>query len=76
MMKLTFKSALKPNSSCCHENYISLKQKESSLVNLKFYQKLFIVFVSLAIILILPESPRELENICEDYNSIKICSVW
>ena len=75
-MKATFKSALKPNSFCCNESYIRLKQKESSLVNFKFYQKLFIVLVSLSIILILPESPRELENICEDYNSIKICNVW
>jgi len=27
-------------------------------------------------ILIFPESPKELENICETYNSRKICDVW
>jgi len=53
-----------------------LVQKEVSSVNFKFYQKLFIFLISFSTILIFPESPRELENICESYNSRKICNVW
>ena len=42
----------------------------------KFYQKLIVLLISFSIILIFPESPKELGNICESYNSRKICNVW
>ena len=73
-------TALKPNlkskTYCISKSYPLLLEKETSLVNFKFYQKLFVCLISLSTILILPESPRELENICESYNSRKICNVW
>ena len=47
-----------------------------SSLDFKFYQKLFVVLISLSTILIFPESPRELGNVCEIYNSRKICKVW
>ena len=76
MMKVAFKPELK--SKTCHnsKSYNLLKEKEITCINFKFYQKLFVVFISLSTILIFPESPRELENICENYNSKKFCSVW
>ena len=46
------------------------------LSSFKFYQKLFVFLISFSTILIIPESPKELENICETYNSRKICNVW
>ena len=52
------------------------KEKEISLVDSKFYQKLFLVLISLSTILIFPESPRELESICNSYNAKKLCNVW
>ena len=58
------------------ESYTCLNAKESSLVNFKFYQKLIVVLISLSTILIFPESPKDLENICESYNSSKLCKVW
>jgi len=63
------------------KNYIKNKinylvEKEVSLVSSIFYQKLFVFLISFSTILIFPESPNELENICESYNSRKICSVW
>ena len=58
------------------KNYIRLKDKEFCSDNFKFYQKLFVLLVSFSTILIFPESPRELGNICESYNSRKICNVW
>ena len=57
-------------------SYTRLIEKEITLVNFKFYQKLLVLFISFFTILIIPESPRELSNICESYNSKKICNVW
>ena len=74
------KTAVKPNlksKTCIYRNsYKRLREKRISLVEFKFYQKLFIVLISLSTILIFPETPRELENICESYNSRKLCNVW
>ena len=74
------KTALKPdvelNTNCISKSYSRLIQKEISTNNFKFYQKLFVLFISVWTILIIPESPKELENICESYNSQKICNVW
>ena len=73
-------TAVKPDfeskTFCISRNYISLKDKEPCSVNFKFYQKLFVLLVSFSTILIFPESPRDLGNICESYNSRKICNVW
>ena len=58
------------------KSFILLNKKETNLVNFKFYQKIFVVMISLSTILIFPESPRELENICANYNSKQLCNVW
>ena len=72
--------AVKPDSNsktfCISKSYGRLIEKEISLVNFKLYQKLFTLLLSFSIILIFSESPRELGNICEIYNSRKICNVW
>ena len=52
------------------------RKKEIGLVSFKFYQKLFVILISLSTFLIFSESPRELANICESYNSRKLCNVW
>ena len=44
--------------------------------NFKFYQKLFLVIISLFTILILPQSPKDLESACENYYPSRICNVW
>ena len=76
MMKTAFESDLKSENFCISKSYPRLVEKEVSLINFKFYQKLFVFFISFSTILIIPESPKELENICENYNSRKICNVW
>ena len=76
MMKLAVKSDLKSITFRNSKSYTLLREKEISLVDFKFYQKLFVVLISLSTILIFPESPIELQNICESYNSRKICNVW
>jgi len=75
-MKTAFEPDLKSKAFCISKSYPFLVEKKVSLVSFKFYQKLFVFFLSFSTILIIPESPKELENICENYNSRKICNVW
>ena len=75
-MNTALKSDLKSKTYCISKSYSRLVEKEISLINSKFYQKLFVLLISFSTILIFPESPRELENICETYNARKICNVW
>ena len=42
----------------------------------KFYQKFFVFFMTLSTFLIFPESPKQLETICNSYYSKQICNVW
>ena len=75
-MNTALKPDLKSKTYCISKSYSRLVEKEISLINYKFYQKLFVLLISFSTILIFPESPRELENICESYNARKICNVW
>ena len=75
-MKSAFEPDLKSKTFCVSKSYPRLIEKEVSLVNFKFYQKFFVFLLAFSTILIFPESPKELENICEIYNSRKICNVW
>ena len=76
MMKTALKPDLKSKTFCVSKSYPRFVEKEVSSVSLKFYQKLFVFLIAFSTILIFPESPRELANICESYNSKKICNVW
>ena len=75
-MKTAFEPDLKSKTFCISKSYSRLVEREVSLVSYKFYQKLFVFLISFLTILIFPESPKELENICETYNSREICNVW
>jgi len=75
-MNTALKPDLKSKTYCNSKSYSRLAETEISLINNKFYQKLFVLLISFSTILIFPESPRELDNICENYNSRKICNVW
>jgi len=75
-MKTAFEPGLKSKTFCISKSYHLLVEKEVSLFSSKFYQNLFIFIISFSTILIFPESPKELENICESHNSRKICNVW
>ena len=75
-MKIALKPDLKSKTFSVSKSYPRLIEKEVSLVNFKFYQKLFAFLLAFSTILIFPESPKELENICESYNSRKMCIAW
>ena len=75
-MKTALKPDLKSKTYCISKSYSRLIEKEISLINFKFYQKVFVLLISFSTILIIPESPRELANICESYNSKRLCNVF
>ena len=75
-MKIAFRADVKSNTFSISKSYTRQVEKEISLVSIKFYQKIFVLLISFSTILIFPESPKELGNICESYNSKKICNVW
>ena len=75
-MMTAIKLEFEPKTLSSNKSYPRQIEKEISSVNFKFYQKLLVVFISMSTFLIFPESPRELENICNSYNSKILCNVW
>ena len=75
-MKTALEPDLKSKTFSISKSYPRIVEKEVSLINFKFYQNLFIFLITLSTILIFPESPRELENICESHNPRDLCNVW
>ena len=75
-MKTAIKPDLKLKTLCISKSNTLLLEKENCLSDYKFYQKLFVFLISFLTILIFPELPKELGDICESYNSRKICNVW
>ena len=45
-------------------------------LDFKFYQKLFVILLTLSSFLIIPESPKDSEILCKKYHSAKACIVW
>ena len=67
------------NTFCIRDRISHSTEKNNSsitVIDYKFYQKLFLVLISLTTILIFPEFPKEAEILCETYHSKKICNVW
>ena len=59
-------------------NYLVKKQINNSKFGLdfKFYQKLFVIILTLCSFLIIPESPKDSEILCKKYHSEEACIVW
>ena len=56
-----------------------LVQKDNNSIfvfDCKFYQKLFLILISVSTILIFPESPEEIEIVCKSHYTKEICNVW
>ena len=78
-MKTAASSEIQFNASIIRNKISFLKVEvdtHKKLSEAKFYQKIFVVLIGLSTFLIFPESPKELENICNIYNSRKVCNVW
>ena len=74
-MKTAVKPDLRSKSFCVNKGSAYLREKEIIIVNIKFYQKLLVLLISFSTILIFPDSPRELANICESYNTRNSCNI-
>ena len=75
-MKTAIKPSLQLKSIPESKSNYPLRREEKSFIDFKLHQRLFVILISLSTFLIFPELPRELENICENYNSRKLCNVW
>ena len=78
-MHTLIQSEKKPNIASFDSSTYQLKEKlnktKSNLI-FQFYQKLFLLFLAAFALLIFPESPKNLEILCEKYHSTEACSVW
>ena len=45
-------------------------------LDLKFYQKLFVIIFMSCSFLIFPESPKDSEVVCRKYHSTEACNIW
>ena len=75
-MKTALKPDLKLKNYSISKSYTPITERKIISINCKSYQKLFVFLISFSTFLIFPDSPRQLENICESYNSRKMCNVW
>ena len=78
-MKTLIDSEVKLDNSKLRNYTAHLRQNVKSsetLVDFKFYQKLFVILTALCTFLIIPEEPKELESVCNSYYSKQICNVW
>tara|TARA_B100000900_G_C20434531_1_gene656413 strand:+ start:168 stop:404 length:237 start_codon:yes stop_codon:yes gene_type:complete len=57
-------------------HHIENENSATKEIDSKFYQKLIVVLISFSLILIFPESPKDLEVVCNSYYSRQICNVW
>ena len=45
-------------------------------IDIKSYQKLFVLFIAFFTFLIFPESPKDLEVVCKTKHYVSACEVW
>ena len=45
-------------------------------LDIKFYQKLFVIIFTSCAFLIFPESPQDSEALCKKYHSTEACIIW
>ena len=78
-MKTVIKPVRQSKAIRIESNPSRFTKKQNSIltiVDFRFYQKLLILLISLSTILIFPESPKELETVCNAYYPNQICQVW
>ena len=78
-MGTLIKPKLKLELSSFDNSIYQVKEKSKNAkfgLDIKFYQKLFVIFLTLCTFLIFPESPHKSEVLCKKFNSKEACIVW
>ena len=57
--------------------HVKEKSKNTKFgLDIKFYQKLFVILFTSCTLLIFPEFPQNSETVCKKYHSTEACMVW
>ena len=78
-MPVLIRSALKSNRACFDNSTCQVKEKLNNSkfgLDFRFYQKVFLILLTLCSFLIIPESPKDSEIVCNKYHSTEACIVW
>ncbi len=78
-MQTLIKPELKQKIASFDRSTYQAKEKSNNSkfgIELKFYQKLFVILFTSCVFLIFPESPQDSELLCNKYNSVDACNVW
>ena len=78
-MQTLIKPELKQKIASFDRSTYQAKEKSNNSkfgIELKFYQKLFVILFTSCVFLIFPESPQDSELLCNKYNPIESCNVW
>ena len=78
-MQTLIQSKVKQKMVSFYNSTYKVKEKSnySKLsLDLKLYQKLFVIIFLFSLFLIFPESPKDSEEVCRTYHSIEACNIW
>ena len=78
-MQTLIQPELKLEIASFDNSNFQVKEKSNNTkfgLDLKFYQKLFVILFASCTFLIFPESPKDSEVLCKKYQSTKACMVW
>ena len=78
-MQASIHSELKLKRASYYDSTYQIKEKLNNTkfeVRIRFYQKLFVIILTLFSFLIIPESPIDSEILCKKYHSEEACFVW
>ena len=78
-MQTLMQPELKLEITSFDNSNFQVKEKSNNTkfgLDIKFYQKLFLILFASCTFLIFPESPQNSETLCKKYHSTEACLVW
>ncbi len=78
-MKTLIQPEVKLKIASCDNSSLQVKERSNNSkfgLDVKLYQKLFVILFASCAFLIFPESPQESEALCKKYHSTEACMVW